>query len=105
MYTAEAVSAKGGDGASTSGEGPVIAACVLQRLPLVRPRLSSEEQAQLAWERQRALQTGELKDYPQDLVGCQDQDAHCCTIWHGHDMGWHGAGEVQCQRQTQSDVS
>ncbi|KAG2433482.1 hypothetical protein HYH02_012600 [Chlamydomonas schloesseri] len=63
------------DAASTSGESPVIAACVLQRLPLVRPRLSSEEQAQLAWERQRALQTGELKDYPQNVAPTGKDDA------------------------------
>lgn len=81
-YGAEAASATVNDGASTSGEGPIIAACVLQRLPLVRPRLTTGEQAQLALERQRALQTGELKDYPQNMVGAGLNPKRCSKVWH-----------------------
>ncbi|GIL42575.1 hypothetical protein Vafri_540, partial [Volvox africanus] len=50
---------------ATSVDIPIYAACVLQRLPIVRPMVPPHHAQQLIWSRQRGLETGELKDYPE----------------------------------------
>ncbi|GLC38024.1 hypothetical protein PLESTB_000445000 [Pleodorina starrii] len=64
--SAEAASATATTAAASDGEDvPVFAACVLQRLPLLRPQLAPHHGQHLIWSRQRGLETGELKDYPE----------------------------------------
>ncbi len=63
---AYAVSAAG-VGISGSEEVAVFAACVLQRLPLLKPPVAPHLSKNTVWSRQRGLETGELKDYPEGV--------------------------------------
>ncbi len=66
-------------------EEPILAACVLQRLPVVRTPMSQEHRKLEAEERERALNTGEAKDYPK-LVR-RTQGAGVLACWDAWDKG------------------
>ncbi|GLI69204.1 hypothetical protein VaNZ11_013777 [Volvox africanus] len=53
---------------ATSVDIPIYAACVLQRLPILRPAVPPHHAQQLIWSRQRGLETGEYKDYPESAT-------------------------------------
>lgn len=84
----------------STAEEPVLAACVLQRLPIVRTPVSQEYRKLQAEERERALSTGEIKEYPK-LVrrnrGCTWGRGWCGGV-RQHGLGCRASSTGPCGR-------
>ncbi|GFR40799.1 hypothetical protein Agub_g1416 [Astrephomene gubernaculifera] len=73
---AAAATTSGDEPSVSGGDGqPIFAACVLQRMPLVRSQAPTSHAEHLVLSRQRALETGEIKDYPQVAASSRDEGA------------------------------
>ncbi|EFJ41701.1 hypothetical protein VOLCADRAFT_121613, partial [Volvox carteri f. nagariensis] len=53
------------EASSSNADALIFAACVLQRLPILRPAVPPHHAQHLIWSRQRGLESGTLKDYPE----------------------------------------